>query len=648
MLEPAELRAFVAGVLPDYMVPSAVVVLDELPLLPNGKLDRKALPVPDFAAVAKGRAPEGEAERVLADAYAEVLGLPETGADADFFTLGGDSIVAMRLVSRVRAAGLRVTPRQVFQHRTVAALASAAVPVNPATGGGEDASQGSGPVPLTPIMHALRELGGPIRDYHQAALVRTPGALTEPGLRSILRALVDRHPMLRSRLERTHSPAPVPGGRPPVPGGRPPVPGGRPPVPGGRPGELWSLRVADAGAADVDSWVARADVSGLGDAELRAAITEHAHIAQAALDPDTGDMMRAVWFDAGPGVPGRLLLLIHHLAVDGVSWRVLLPDLAAAWQDVVAGRPVSPAPVDVSFRRWSELLRERAIDPAVEDELPLWTSILSGDVPFPAARALDPERDVAATARHVSLTLPPGRTEPLLGRVPAAFRATVNDVLLTALSLAVATWRRRTPAPAHPAGPGQGNAVLVDLEGHGREEALAGDADLSRTVGWFTSVVPVRLDPGAGDLAGALAGGPALDQAVARIKEQLAALPASGIGHGMLRHLNPVTGPELAKLGDPPIEFNYLGRFGRPEATDWSYAPEDDAADLDGDPGMRLSHALTVNAMTEDHPGGPELVAHWSFASGLLSEDAVRDLAATWFQVLEALVDRAAALEASR
>ncbi|MEV7969457.1 non-ribosomal peptide synthase/polyketide synthase [Sphaerisporangium sp. NPDC088356] len=627
-VDPAALRAHVAASLPEYMVPAAVVVLDELPLLSNGKLDRKALPAPDFTTRGGGREPAGDVERTLVAVVAEVLGLPEAGVDDDFFTLGGDSIVAMQLVSRSRAAGLKITPRQVFQHRTVAALATVAVVPGP-DAGGRTHDDGTGTVPLTPIMHAMRERGGPIRGYHQAALLQTPADLDEHGLRSVLQAVVDRHDMLRAHLVRTRTgPADAAGQR----SSRVPDP-----VDLGE-AEQWSLRVPPPGAADVASWLVRVDTAGADGAALRAVIAEQAHAARSRLDPDTGAMVRAVWFDAGSGVPGRLLLLIHHLVVDGVSWRVILPDLAAAWQDVAAGRPVALAPVDLSFRRWSELLGERATDPAREDELPLWTSILSGGDAIPVAPPLDPERDVVATTRYLSLTLPADRTAPLLSRVPAAFGATVNDVLLTALALAVADWRRRTD------GRSPGNAVLVDLEGHGREEEMGGNADLSRTVGWFTSVVPVRLDPGAVDLADALAGGPALDAALARIREHLASLPAGGIGHGLLRHLNPVTGPELARLGEPPIEFNYMGRFGRPEATDWSYAPEDDAADLDADPGMPMSHALTVNALTEDHPGGPELAAHWSFASEVLSEETVRDLAGTWFRVLRALVDRAEAL----
>ncbi|MFD3455113.1 non-ribosomal peptide synthase/polyketide synthase [Streptomyces sp. NPDC058691] len=606
--DPAALRAHAAATLPEYMVPAAVVVLDRLPLLSNGKLNRKALPAPDFTTGTGGRKPASDTERTLCGIVAEVLGLPAeaVGTDDDFFALGGDSIVAMQFVSRARATGLRITPRQVFQLRDVASLAEAAVPL-----AGDELirthDDGTGLVPLTPIMHALRERGGPIWGYHQAALLQTPADMDEKGLLAVLRTVADRHDMLRARLERTRTEPCSTGGS-------------------GGPHEEWALRVPAPGTVDVASWLARADVAGADDAGLREAIAAHAVTARAGLDPDTGDMVRAVWFDAGPGRPGRLLLLVHHLVVDGVTWRILLPDLATAWEAVAAGRTPELPPVDISFRRWSELLTARAQDPAREDELPWWTSVLADGAGLPLARPLDTARDTVESTRYLSLTLPAEITEPLLGRVPAAYGASVNDVLLTAFAQAVADWRTRV------LGAEPGSAVLVDLEGHGREEELAGNADLSRTIGWFTSVVPVRLDPGAAGLDP--------EEAVARVREHLTALPAAGVGHGLLRHLNPVTGPELARLAEPQIEFNYMGRFDVPEAADWSYAPEGDAADLDADPGMPMSHALTLNALTEDRPGGPELGAHWAYAGGLLTEEAVRDLAQTWFRALQALVTR--------
>ncbi|WP_327699030.1 non-ribosomal peptide synthetase [Streptomyces sp. NBC_00459] len=598
--DPGRLRGQVGRRLPDHMVPAAVVLLDRLPELANGKLDRSALPAPDFAALSTGRAPGSAMEKALCGVVTEVLGLDEIGVDDDFFALGGDSIMAMQLVSRARAVGVRITPRLVLRHRTVAGLAEVATTTGSAAARPVD--DGTGSVPLTPVMHWLRELGGPFKSYHQSALVQTPAALDRPKLAAVLLALADRHAMLRSTLVRTEA-------------------------------GHWTLEVPAAGTVDTGAWIERVDVAGLDAEELRTVVADRAHAARAALDPDTGAMVRAVWFDAGTE-PGRLLLMGHHLVTDGVSWRVLLPDLAAAWSEVEAGRPAELAPVDTSFRTWSRKLEALAQDPAREAELPFWTGVLEGAAPLPLDRPLDPVRDTAGTVRNLELRLPAGITGPLLSAVPSAFAANVNDVLLTGLGLAVADWRRRH-------GDVEGGPALVDLESHGRDEELAGDADLSRTVGWFTSVFPVLLDPGPVDLDAALAGGPEIGEALARVRAHLGSLPANGAGYGMLRHLNPRTAPVLAAFAAPAIEFNYLGRFGIPEATDWSYAPEEDVSDIGAEPGMREGHALGINVVTEDRADGPVLAAHWSWPVAVLSEEAVRDLAETWFRALRALVARA-------
>ncbi|MBC7269999.1 MAG: AMP-binding protein, partial [Streptomyces sp.] len=594
-----ELRGWVAARLPDHMVPAAVVVLDRFPELANGKLDRAALPAPDFSALSGGRAPATPVEEALCAVFAEVLGLERVGADDDFFVLGGDSIVAMQLVGRARARGVRITPRLVFRHRTAAALGGVAGSLTSAGPRHED--DGTGTVSLTPVMHWLRELGGPFASYHQAAVVRTPAELDGPGLTAVLQALADRHDMLRSRLVRASE-------------------------------EDWSLVVPPVGAVDAAGWLERVDVAGLDAGALAATVREHALAARARLDPDAGVVVRAVWFDAG-GVPGRLLLMAHHLVVDGVSWRVLLPDLAAAWRDVRAGRAVRLDPVETSFARWSRLLAELARKPAREAELETWKAVLDGE-PFPLPRRPEPDRDTAATRREVVLRLPADRTGPLLSTVPAAFGAGVDDVLLAALALAFADWRRRRG--------GTETSLLVDLEGHGRVEELAGDdVDLSRTVGWFTGVHPVRLDAGGIDVDAALAGGAEADEAVRRVRELRRALPANGVGHGMLRYLNPRTREVLSALEPARVEFNYLGRFGVPKDTDWSYAPEDDVADVGPEPAMRQGHALEINVVTEDRADGPVLAAHWAHLAELLPDEAVQDLAGTWFRALQALIVRA-------
>jgi amino acid adenylation domain-containing protein/non-ribosomal peptide synthase protein (TIGR01720 family) len=600
--EPSDLRRGVAAVLPDHMVPTAFVLLDRLPVLANGKLDKAALPAPDRNATAGGRPPTTARQKVLCDVVAAVLGLPEVGLDDDFFALGGDSIVAMQLVSRLRGAGLKVTPRNVFSHRTPERLAAVAVEAGTRT----RPDDGIGSMPITPVMHWLSEVDGPVEGFNQSAVLQVPADLAAGPLAAALQAVVDRHVMLRARLLRS------PG---------------------------WSLEVP-AGRLDVVQLIRAVDIAGFDSDRLWSAVAGESAAAQARLDPEAGILLQVVHFDAGPSDPGRLLLVIHHLVVDGVSWRILIPDLAAAYAEAVrrgpSSEPIDVAGVDTSFRRWSRQLTERALDPAREAELPRWRSMFERAGRLPVLRELDPATDIAATIQELDLTLPTEQTLPLLTRVPAAFGGTVNDVLLTALTLAVSDLRTRYPNPEDESdGPRSG--VLVALEGHGREEELVGGADLSRTVGWFTNVVPVHLDPGEIDLADALAGGPAAGSAVERVRAGLRSLPDNGMGFGLLRYLNPRTSAELAGFPEPQIEFNYMGRIDFPEATDWSYAPEAEAADNGADAQMPETYSLIINAQTEDRPGGPQLSVSWAWPDGVLSHAQVRDLGETWFRALGAL-----------
>jgi pristinamycin I synthase-2 len=265
--------------------------------------------------------------------------------------------------------------------------------------------------------------------------------------------------------------------------------------------------------------------------------------------------------------------------------------------------------------------------------------MLSTPDPVLTDRVLDPVRDVAGAAQQLTLTLPAEVTGPLVTTVPAAFHGGINDVLLTALALAVIEWRRHH-------GRGEASAVLVDVEGHGREDIIDG-IDLSRTVGWFTILFPVRLDPGSLSWDELRAGGPAVGQAIKHVKEQLRALPDHGIGFGLLRYLNPQTGPQLAALPSPQIGFNYLGRFPTPATTatanspEWVPAPETTALSGGSDPTMSLAHGLTVTALVYDHDQGPSLQAHWSFAPQLWSEADVREIAQQWFYAIQALVEHA-------
>ncbi|WP_327228399.1 amino acid adenylation domain-containing protein [Streptomyces platensis] len=602
-----ELRAHLAAQMPEFMVPAAVVVLDGLPLTANGKVDRKALPAPDFSAETGSQAPRTPREKLLCGLFAEVLGLDAVGVEDDFFALGGDSIIAIQLVARARAAGVVFTPRDVFTRQTVAGLAGVAEDVGEGVPT-EPAGSGVGEVPLTPIVEWLQERGGTVDGFSQSMLLRVPAGLGEQRLADALQMVLDRHDVLRMSV------ATGPDG-------------------------AWSSVVGPPGAVRAGDCVSRVDVAGVEGAALRAVMGERGRAAQGQLDPAAGVMVRAVWFDAGPGVSGRLLLVVHHLAVDGVSWRILVPDLATAWEAVAAGRPVTLEPVGTSYRRWAQDLVAAAAKPGVVGDLPYWQEVLSGSDPLLGGRVLDPARDVLGGTRHVTVRLPVEVTSAVLTAVPAAFRGGVNDVLLTALVLAVQRWRVRR-------GEGAGSAVRIAVEGHGREEQVVAGAELSRTMGWFTSLFPVRLDTGAVDWEELRAGGPVLGTALKLVKEQLRAVPGNGIGFGLLRYLNPQTRPVLEALPMPELGFNYLGRLGSATDTgDWTPAWDSDAFVSEDDPDMPVVHTVEVNAITQESDRGPTLTATWTWPESLLTEGEVRELADTWFEALEGLARYAEAAD---
>ncbi|MFI9103079.1 amino acid adenylation domain-containing protein [Streptomyces fildesensis] len=603
---PAEsLRDFARRRLPDYMLPSVFVQLDRLPLTANGKLDHAALPDPDPApqAEAPGREPRTARERLLAELFTQALGVDGVGLDDDFFALGGDSIISIRLVSLARTAGVGFAVRDIFEQRTVAGLADVADDLSPSAP--EPDGSGVGTVEPTPIMLWFDERGGAIDPFYQAMLLEVPADLGEDRLTAAVQALVDHHDALR--LTRTPSRG---SGRP------------------------WSLEVLPVGAVSAVDLVHRVDV-GAGTLD-EALVRDHLQTSAARLSTERGVLLQAVWFDAGPHRAGRLLFLVNHLVVDGVSWRLLLADLVAGWEAVMHGRSAPGLePVHTSLQRWSRLLTAEARRPARAAEVRLWADLLTAADPPLTAERLDPGRDTVGRARDLTLSLPPDVTASLLTTVPAAFHAGVDDVLLTALALAVAQWRRGHARGRH-------TELLVDVEGHGREEIIA-DTDLSRTVGWFTSLYPVRIDPGALGWEEVTGGGPALGQALKRVKEQLRSLPDKGIGFGLLRHLNPSTGPELGRLAVPQLGFNYLGRFpaaGTPLVAGipaWAVASE--AGLLSGaDPATALAHGLEVNSMVRDTPDGPWLEAVWTWAPDLWPEQHVRDLAEDWFRAIRGLV----------
>ncbi|HEV2681081.1 MAG TPA: amino acid adenylation domain-containing protein, partial [Rhodanobacter sp.] len=588
-IDSATLRAELAKRLPDYMVPAAFVTLDALPLTGNGKLDRKALPAPDFVA-ATTRGPRNAAEEILCELFAEVLSLTQVGIDDSFFELGGDSIGAIRLVSRARKRGLLIAPRDIFQHPKIEALAANAATQE--TQCAPTIDEATGEMPLLPIMQAFVEQGGSLMRLHQSQLVSVPAGVTRRVMLVALQALLDRHDALRLRL--VHKDV------------------------------VTVASIPSIGSVKATDCLTCIDLLDAPEPDRQHRLEQAAAEAISRLDPDAGQLLQAIWGDCGADQPGRLLLIVHHLAVDGVSWRILLPDLQQAWTAASNGQTPVFDPPGTSLRRWAQLLREEAGTPRRQRELDRWCAIAATPDPLLGTRALDPIRDTAHTQRKVRLHLHSDVTARLLSEVPATFHATVNDVLLTAFTLALATWRK--PHGAHVE-----LALRLDVEGHGREDVFDG-VDLSRTVGWFTSLYPVALDPGEIDLAQAIRGGDDLGRALKRIKEELHAIPDHGFGYGLLRHLDPTSRDALARYPTAQIAFNYLGRFAvTDEAGLQAFNGGDDAE-------RALSHTITLNAIVLDRDTGPELGAEWCYAGQLFDAAEIEALGRQWFAVLEAML----------
>ncbi|MBF3222988.1 non-ribosomal peptide synthetase, partial [Pseudomonas aeruginosa] len=543
-----------------YMVPAQWLALERMPLSPNGKLDRKALPAPEVSVAQAGySAPRNAVERTLAEIWQDLLGVEQVGLDDNFFSLGGDSIVSIQVVSRARQAGLQLSPRDLFQHQTVQSLAAVARHSQ-----ASQAEQGpvQGDSALTPIQHWFFDLPLARREHWNQSLLLQPRQAIDLGLlRKSLQRLVEQHDALRLAFRQVdgewlaqHRPL--------------------------REQELlWHVPVQSFDEC----------------AELFAK-------AQRSLDLEQGPLLRAVLVDMADGSQ-RLLLVIHHLAVDGVSWRILLEDLQRLYADLDADL----GPRSSSYQAWSRHLHEQA--GARLDELDYWQAQLHD-----APHALPCENPHGALEnrheRKLVLTLDAERTRQLLQQAPAAYRTQVNDLLLTALARVLCRWSGQP-------------STLVQLEGHGRE-ALFDDIDLTRSVGWFTSAYPLRLTPAQSP-----------GESIKAIKEQLRAVPHKGLGYGVLRYLaDPAVRQAMAALPTAPITFNYLGQFDQSFA-DALFQPLDQPTGPIHDEQAPLPNELSVDGQVY----GGELVLRWTYSRERYDAQTVNELAQAYLAELQALIE---------
>ncbi|OXS22705.1 non-ribosomal peptide synthetase [Pseudomonas fluorescens] len=561
------LKAHLKAQLPDYMVPAHLIVLDSMPLTANGKLDRGALPQPDPETNRQHYvAPSNAIESNLAAIWCAVLNVQQVGLDDNFFELGGDSILSIQVVSRARQAGIHFSPRDLFQHQTVRALAAVATRTEHIR-----AEQGvlTGRSGLTPIQQWFFETPMPNRQHWNQALLLKPLQLLDPHrLEQALLAVLEHHDALR--LSFTRRDAQWHAEHLGVPRG----------------GVLMQAQVRDM-------------------AQCTALFND----TQRSLDLQHGPLLRALLVD-GPEGQQRLLIAIHHLVVDGVSWRVLLEDLQTVYRQLSAGQSVSLPAKTSALRDWAARLQAYAGSESLREELAVWQAQLAGpDVALPVDRAHGALRN--RDADSVSVRLDAERTRQLLQQAPSAYRTQVNDLLLTALARVLCRWSGHASA-------------LIQLEGHGREP-LFDDIDLTRSVGWFTSAYPLRLTPqdGQGD-------------SIKAIKEQLRAVPHKGLGYGVLRYLADAgCKQQMAALPSAEITFNYLGQFDQSFGADALFHPLDEPAGQAHDPDAPLPNALSVDSQVY----GGELLLRWTFSRERYDPRTIGALAEAYLAELHSLIE---------
>ncbi len=572
-----ELRLFIKSKLPNYMVPASFTVLEALPITPNGKVDRRALPVPEFEFDESTGfvSPHTHTQEVLAKIWREVLVLKQVGIHDNFFELGGDSIIGIQIVARANQAGLKLTPKQLFQHQTIAELATVAGIINSV-----QSEQGlvTGVVPLTPILHWFFEQNLPEpHHFNQSFLLEVPANLQPELLEQALQKLLSHHDALRLRFVQQDG--------------------------------LWQQYNSDA--SDVSLGIA--DLSYLPPTEQLKAIAIRADEAQSTLNLADGPLMRVVLFNLGNS-PGRLLIVIHHLAVDGISWRVLLEDLSEAYKQLEVGKSIQLPAKTTSFKDWAIRLQDYARSQELHSQLDYWLDSMRFPIaPLPLDYAAAAQDNTVASSRIVSVYLSVEQTRALLHDVPGAYNTQINDVLLTAL---VQTFTRWTSS----------HSLQIDLEGHGRED-LFEDVDLSRTVGWFTSIFPVLLklddrnDPG---------------EVLKSVKEQLRRIPNRGIDYGILRYLSPDESDrnKLQVFPKAEVSFNYLGQFDQTQLATlgWKYAQESSGS-IHSPKGQRR-HLLTVNGLVVEG----RLKLEWQYSEHFHSWTTVENLANEYIETLETII----------
>ncbi len=576
----SELRAFLRKALPDYMVPAAFVTLDAFPLTPNNKIDRRSLPVPDQLRPelqSNFLPPQTENERQLAAIWQEVLNLQRLGVNDNFFELGGDSMLGMQVITKANNAGLRLTPRQLFQYQTIGELAAVANEAITTI----NAEQGliTGSVPLTPGQSRfLNERQSP--DPHHwniSALFKSEYPLRADLLEQTVQHILSHHDALRLRFSNDE-----PG---------------------------WQqLNEALDGSIPFASM----DISALTTEEQKKVIATKSAELQASLNLADGPMLRVTHFDLGPAKSHRLLVIVHHFVSDAISWNIFWEDFQTVYQQLGRGEKVKLLPKTVSFKRWAECLKSQAQKQEIKETIASWLALPWSEV---LPLALDyPEKQAVnnnESARIISVSLSPEQTNTLLYKMPNR----TEEVLIAALVKALSDW---TAAPA----------TLIDIMGHGRD-SLLDHIDLSRTVGFFISYTPLLLKLGKDSLP---------NEVLALVTEQMEYLHAKGMSFDLLRYLcdDAEIAAKFRSLPRAQVLFNYRSQYSKNPAKSSTFRPAQESRGVGESPRGIRYYPLAINGDVSKE----RLKLRFVYSKNLHRKTTIENLAHDFMTTLEKLIDQ--------
>jgi amino acid adenylation domain-containing protein/non-ribosomal peptide synthase protein (TIGR01720 family) len=591
--ETIDFRQYLATKLPAYMLPSAFVWLEQLPLTTNGKVDKQQLPVPVAKPQSEQVAPRNAAEATLVEIWTEILG-GSVGIHDNFFERGGDSILSIQMVAKANNAGIKLTPKQLFQHQTIAELATV-MEIAPKTQ--IEPGIATGIVPLTPIQHWLFEQNLHKWDYfNQAVLLEVAADLEVDYLKQAIEELVLHHDVLRSCFINSSLDCAWEQDI----------------IPTLENGEIFTV----------------VDLNGFSPNQQTQQIESIASQLQASLDLAQGILFKVALFKLGDNQNHRLLFIIHHLVVDGVSWRILLEDLVTAYQQLKAKQTPIKLPLKTtSFREWAQNLVNYAESDQVVAQFKTWLEILPKQLPqlpldYPNRANVHPPlakgrvgegyNNIASEA-EVQVKLDISQTRALLEVVPKAYHTQINDVLLTALALTYSQWAKQ-------------NSVLIDLETHGREDLFA-NINITRTVGWFTSIFPVFLQFKNINNIG---------ENLKYVKERLREIPQKGISYGLLRYLNPnqQISQTLQALPQSAISFNYLGQLDLFTSQGWILGLAKEPTGLSSHPLNQRRYVLNINAWIAQS----QLQIQWRYSRNLHDTTTIENLAQQFIKTLQAII----------